>query len=128
MTRVCSEIGACHSKKSMPDTKQSRLPMRFDGQVALVPGAGSGIGRALVQRFVAEGASVVAADIVEAPLHALVKELQEQGGKAVGCVANVASETDTQRMLDTAVSTYRRLGILCNNAGLMDSMTRSAHV
>lgn len=102
--------------------------MRFDGQVALVTGAGSGIGRALVQRFVAEGASVVAVDIVEAPLHALVKELQEQGGKAVGCVANVASETDTQRMLDIAVSTYGRLDILCNNAGIMDSMTPAADV
>src|SRR6266536_1515603 len=86
----------------MPDTNQRRFPMRFDKQVALVTGAGSGIGRALVQRCVAEGASVVAVDIVEAPLHVLVKELQEQGGKAVGCVANVASETDTQRMLDTA--------------------------
>jgi NAD(P)-dependent dehydrogenase (short-subunit alcohol dehydrogenase family) len=102
--------------------------MRFDGQVALVTGAGSGIGRALVRRFVADGASVVAVDIVEAALQAVVKELQDQGGKAVGCVANIADEADTQRMLHTATSTYGRLDILCNNAGIMDAMTPAADV
>jgi NAD(P)-dependent dehydrogenase (short-subunit alcohol dehydrogenase family) len=102
--------------------------MRFDGKVALVTGAGSGIGRALVRRFVADGAAVVAVDIVEAALQAVVKELQEQGGKAVGCIANVADEADIQRMLHTATSTYGRLDILCNNAGIMDSMTPAADV
>jgi NAD(P)-dependent dehydrogenase (short-subunit alcohol dehydrogenase family) len=102
--------------------------MRFEQQVALVTGAASGIGRALVQRFVADGAAVVAVDIVEEQLQAFVSELQEQGAKASGCVANVASDSDVERMLTTATSTYGRLDILCNNAGIMDRMMPAAEV
>src|SRR5690349_4925411 len=89
--------------KPHPDKEQKG--MRFEQQVALVTGAASGIGRALVQRLVAEGAAVVAVDVVEAPLQALVKELQEQGAKITGCTANVAKESDVEAMLSTATST-----------------------
>src|ERR1051326_989322 len=102
--------------------------MRFEQQVALVTGAASGIGRALVQRFASEGAAVVAVDIVEAPLQQFVSELQAQGAKATGCVADVSSDSDVERMLATATSSYGRLDILCNNAGIMDLMTPAAEV
>ncbi len=102
--------------------------MRFEQQVALVTGAASGIGRALVQRFAAEGAAVVAVDIVEEPLQKFVNELLAQGAKATGCVADVSSDSDVERMLATATSTYGRLDILCNNAGIMDMMTPAGEV
>lgn len=102
--------------------------MRFEHQVALVTGAASGIGRALIQRFAAEGASVVAVDIVEAPLQTLVAELEQQGVRATACVADVSSDADVEAMLTAATSTYGRLDILCNNAGIMDLMTPAAEV
>ncbi len=102
--------------------------MRFEQQVALVTGAASGIGRALVQRFVSEGAAVVAVDIVEAPLQALVAELEGQGAKITGWAANVALESDVEAMLSAATSTFGRLDILCNNAGIMDLMTPAHEV
>jgi NAD(P)-dependent dehydrogenase (short-subunit alcohol dehydrogenase family) len=114
------------SGKVSDHTKETH--MRFDNQVALVTGAASGIGRAIVQQFVAEGAAVVAVDIVEEALHQVVAELQAQGGKATGCVANISSDVDVERMLSIATSTYGRLDILCNNAGIMDLMTPAADV
>src|SRR5207247_4512302 len=99
------------------------VSMRFENQVALVTGAASGIGRALVRQLVTEGAAVVAVDIVEAALGQVVSALQAQGGKATGCVANIATDDDVERMLETATSTYGRLDILCNNAVIMDLMT-----
>jgi NAD(P)-dependent dehydrogenase (short-subunit alcohol dehydrogenase family) len=87
---------------------------RLAGKVGLVTGGASGIGRATVRRFVAEGARVVAGDRDEAGLAALADEL----GEAVATVvADVTVESDVERLAATAVERFDRLDIAFANAG-----------
>ncbi len=97
--------------------------MRFERKVAVVTGAGSGIGKATVDQLIAEGAQVIAVDVVEGSLQEAVTAWQATGGQVTGVVANVMQEADVERMIEAAYATYGRLDILCNNAGIMDLMT-----
>jgi NAD(P)-dependent dehydrogenase (short-subunit alcohol dehydrogenase family) len=93
---------------------------RLDEKVAVITGGGSGIGRAMAVRFAREGARVVVVDIVAGAVSETVSEIEASGGRALGVVADVAVESDIDRMIDTARSEYGRIDILCNNAGIMD--------
>lgn len=89
-----------------------------EGKVAVVTGAGSGIGLALAERFVAERMKVVLADVDDAKLHTVQAELADRGGDvmAVHCDASLAESVD-----DLARRTLERYGaahVLCNNAGV----------
>jgi NAD(P)-dependent dehydrogenase (short-subunit alcohol dehydrogenase family) len=87
---------------------------RFDGKVALVTGAGSGIGRAIARRFVAEGASVVAADLSSEALETLRAEL---GERLVAVSASVTDPADIARVFAECDQRFGRLDVLANNAG-----------
>ncbi len=95
--------------------------MRLEGKVVVVTGAGSGMGRAMVNLFAAEGAKVVAAEWHAETLRQVVDEVVAAGGVVVGVEGNVASEADCDRIIDTAIEAYGRLDVLCNNAGVMDT-------
>lgn len=97
--------------------------MKLANKVAVITGAASGIGKAMAELFAAEGADVVAADYAREPLEIVVQGIKDQGGTVTGVVANVAKEEDVQLMIDTAVTTYGRLDILINNAGITDDFT-----
>ncbi|MCB8928944.1 MAG: 3-oxoacyl-ACP reductase FabG [Ardenticatenaceae bacterium] len=92
--------------------------MLLNNEVALITGAGNGIGQATAVRFAKEGAKVVLADLDEKGLAATKELVEAAGGEATIVVGNVADRADVQKMVDTAVNTYGKLSILINNAGI----------
>lgn len=95
--------------------------MRLESKVAVVTGAGSGMGRAIAILYGKEGAKVVVSDLNEASAKETTEEIIASGGDAIAVVANVAKEEDIQNLIDTTVNTYGTVDILVNNAGIMDN-------
>ena len=102
--------------------------MRLQDKVAVVTGAGSGMGKAISSLYAREGAKVVAADIDLETANATVAEIVSNGGVAMAVLANVAKEEDVQNLIDTAVKAYGTLDVLVNNAGIMDNFVPAAEV
>lgn len=96
--------------------------MRLQEKVVVITGAGSGMGLAMATRFAAEGASIVAGDWNAQRLDAAVASIQANGGAIVGTQGNIADQATAEGLIDLAISTYGRLDVLCNNAGVMDYM------
>jgi NAD(P)-dependent dehydrogenase (short-subunit alcohol dehydrogenase family) len=91
---------------------------RFDGKVALVTGAGSGIGRATALRLGREGASVVAADISDG-VRDVAAEIVAAGGSAIAVQADISRRDGAEAPVDMALTTFGRLDVLCNVAGVL---------
>jgi len=92
--------------------------MRLDGKVALVTGAGQGIGRAFAHALGEAGASIVVADMDGARAQTVAAELAAKGIAAVAHVANVTKEADVKAMVEAAVASFGGLHIAVNNAGV----------
>lgn len=93
--------------------------MRFQGKVAIVTGAGKGIGKSIVQKFAQEGALVTVADIHGQSCEETASEINRAGGRAITAVANIAITEDAQKLIETTLQTYGRIDILVNNAGIV---------
>jgi NAD(P)-dependent dehydrogenase (short-subunit alcohol dehydrogenase family) len=92
--------------------------MRLENKVALVTGAGSGIGRASAILFAREGARVVVADLNSASGQETVRDIKALGGQATLVQVDVGAASDNQRMIEVALESYGRLDILFCNAGV----------
>src|SRR3979411_83836 len=90
----------------------------FTGQVALVTGAGSGMGLVTAQAFAEAGAAVVLSDINEAAVTAAAEALSASGHKALAVACDVADESQVAAMIDHTVATFGRLDMAFNNAGV----------
>lgn len=92
--------------------------MLLDGRVAIVTGAGRGIGRAIAKRFAAEGASVALTARTAAEIDAVAEEICGAGGKAVTIAADVAQAAGCERIVKAAKEAFGAIHILVNNAGI----------
>ena len=92
--------------------------MRLEGKVALVTGAGSGIGRASAEAFAREGARVVVADLSESDALETAAKIGEGGGEAATAIGDVTDGADAEAMVRAAVERYGGLDVLLNSAGI----------
>ena len=92
--------------------------MKLDGQVAVVTGAGRGIGRAIALAYAREGARLALAARSETELEQCVTAVEELGGEAISVRTDVTSQTATERLARRVVQHYGRIDVLVNNAGI----------
>ncbi len=93
--------------------------MRFEDQVALVTGAGSGIGRAIALALAAEGARVAVNDLDEESADAVVAQIEREGGRAMATPADVADGRAVLKMYTRFLAEWDRLDVVVNNAGAL---------
>jgi 3-oxoacyl-[acyl-carrier protein] reductase len=96
--------------------------MRLHDQVAIITGAGQGLGRAFALAFAAEGAKVVIAERNEERGATVADEISAAGGQALALGADVASETSTQAMAAATLERWGRIDILLNNAAMFSTI------
>jgi NAD(P)-dependent dehydrogenase (short-subunit alcohol dehydrogenase family) len=99
--------------------------VRLQGKVAIITGAGGGMGRVAAQRFATEGAKIVVAEFGEGPGNETVKLVTDAGGDATFARVDVSTEAGARAMTEAAMDTFGRVDVLYNNAGIMPEADHS---
>lgn len=99
--------------------------VRLQDKVAIITGAGGGMGRVASQTFAAEGAKIVVAEFGEAPGQETVRVVRAAGGDATFVKSDVSDEASARAMVEAAMDTYGRVDVLYNNAGIMPEADHS---
>src|SRR5256885_3871563 len=95
--------------------------MRLKDKVAIITGAAHGMGEAEARRFAAEGAKVIAADILASDADTVAADIRAGDGEATAAKIDVTNKAEWIELIAKAVATYGRLDILVNNAGISGS-------
>lgn len=93
--------------------------MRLQNKIAIITGAGSGIGRGIALAFIKEGAKITVADWSEEGGRETVEQIHKIGGKAIFIKTDVSKAADIDKMIKTCLDEYNRIDILVNNAGIV---------
>lgn len=91
---------------------------RLEDKVAIITGAGTGIGEAIAHKFVREGAKVVLCGRPGDPVEDVAATLRDMGGEAIACVGDVANDEHAKYCIDMAIEKFDKLDVLINNAGV----------
>jgi len=92
--------------------------MNLNDKVAIVTGAGRGIGRAIALKLAGAGATVVVSDILEKEAETVAEEIKAAGGQSLAVLADVSQAADVARLVEETLAAYGRIDILVNNAGI----------
>src|SRR5512142_3011570 len=92
------------------------LPL-LEGQVAIITGAGRGIGAATARLFAREGAAVVVSDLDREPAEQVVADIEREGGRGLAVAGDITDPSFPEQLVSKTISTYGHLEILVNGAG-----------